>query len=698
MKVYLLLILSLFFARASALVIIPYGSSGKIVYDLRRGTYTVSDQRVLLLKDCIARVENNGIVLNSREYVSRKYFQSRIKDAFGIGTKHIILLKAPGKPDLKQVFYTYPQLPYFLCEVEMLGQELSSNAMSPLLASVMVRKKMDPTSLSADWRTLFVPFDNDTFVRYDAPLINAVKEMVSAEVGALYLDASRHGLVIGSVTHEVWKTGVRTVYDLKNGLQLEVLGGYTEKSLTRDTISHGLLSGKSICSPKVFFGLFSDWRKGMESYARANRKAEPPIVQPWKGATPIGWNSWGAMQDKITFEKATAVASFFADSLKGFRSGGTAFIDLDSYWDKMLVDGLAGNYSVLKRFATQTKKKGLKPGVYWAPFVDWGFQSGPARMAEGTNYKFGELWTKTGSGYHNIDGARALDPTHPGTQQRIALVIRKLKECGFEMIKIDFLGHAAIESTHFYNPKVTTGMQAYRIGMEYLVKQINGKMLIYAAISPSMASGRYVNMRRIACDAFKSVKDSEYTLNSVTNGWWQSYLYDYLDADHVVLGNESKGANVIRVLSALVTGTWTTGDDFSINGPWRFRAVRWYQNPMLLEVIRDGKAFRPVSGTHGKEFSPLFIKESGRTFWLALFNMEGSEKKYEVNLARLGLSTSGKYIAEVADFDGSSKAISAATFSNHQTLVVRAGNAILLRISRKSGIQELKRRVDSAKK
>jgi alpha-galactosidase len=683
MKFYLIIFFFLCFEEASAAVIIPYGSSGKIVYDLRHGTYTVSDHQVLLLKDGIARVENNGIVLNSREYVSRTYSRIGINDAFGVGTKHTVLSKAPGKPDLRQVFYTYLHLPYFLCEVDIFGTDLSSNAMSPLEAFVMVRKKRGYPNFSKDWRTLFVPFDNDTFIRYDAPLISAVKEIVSSEVGALYLDADRSGLVAGSVTHETWKTGVRTAYSLKSGLHLEVLGGYTEKSLTRDTLAHGLLNGKVICSPKVFFGLFSDWRKGMESYARANRKAEPPIIQPWKGATPIGWNSWGAMQDKITFEKATAVADFFVDSLKSFRTGGTAFIDLDSYWDKMLVGGLAGDYSTLKRFARETKKKGLMPGVYWAPFVDWGFKSGPARMAEGTHYEFGELWTKTGSGYHDIDGARALDPTHPGTQQRIALVIGKLKECGFEMIKIDFLGHAAIESIHFYNPKVTTGMQAYRIGMEYLVKQVSGKMLIYAAISPSMASGRYVHMRRIACDAFKSVKDSEYTLNSVTNGWWQTYLYEYLDADHVVLGNESTGANAIRILSALVTGTWTTGDDFSRDGPWKIRAMHLYQNPMLLQVIRDGKAFRPVSGTSGKGASPSFIKKNGKTFWLALFNVEGSKKKFEINLERLGLSSNAKYLAETSNLEGSGKPTSATAFQNHQTFEIKAGSAMLLKISRK---------------
>ena len=674
MKTYLLLFLSLYFSVASAAVTIPYGAAGKIVYDLKEGTYSIYDHQLLILKNGIARVKNNGEVLTSMDYTSRSYSCTKIKDAFGPGSRHVFLLRSPGKPDLKQVFYTYPQLSYFFCEAVLAGKDLSSNEMNPMEGAVTV---------SGNWRTLFVPFDNDTFIRYDAPLLSVVKQQVSAEVGSLYDDASRKGLVVGSVTHEIWKTGIKTNYDAVKGLRLEVLGGYTEPSLTRDTLPHGLLSGKVIHSPKVFFGMFSDWRKGMEVYAAASRKEEPPIISPWKGGTPVGWNSWGAMQDKISFEKVTAVADFFADSLKGFRSGGTAYIDLDSYWDKMLAGGLAGDYSLLKRFAEETKRKGLKPGVYWAPFTDWGFKSGPARKAEGSNYTFGELWTKTGLGYHDIDGARALDPTHPGTRQRMALVIGKLKDAGFELIKIDFLGHAAIESTHFYDPKITTGMQAYRSGMEYLIRQLDGKMLIYAAISPTMASGRYVQVRRIACDAFKSIKDSEYTLNSVTNGWWQSYLYDYIDADHVVLGTEPEGTNAIRILSALVTGSWITGDDFSVDGPWKERAKRWYQDPMLLEVIRDGNAFRPVSGNSEKKASPVYIKTSGKTSWLVLINVTSMTKEFRMDLARLGLKNSENYTAISAGLEDHGKKKSAIAFRNHQVFTLKAGNAMLLKISKK---------------
>jgi alpha-galactosidase len=384
-------------------------------------------------------------------------------------------------------------------------------------------------------------------------------------------------------------------------------------------------------------GYYSDWRTGMEEYAKANRIAEPPYVFNWDKPTPVGWNSWGVIQEKLTYDKITKVADFFADSIPAFRTGNTAFIDLDSFWDNLVHNG---DYSKLKAFADHCKAKGLQPGVYWAPFTDWGHKSGPNRKADGSDYTFGDMWTKIGNGYNDIDGARAIDPTHPGTQKRIAYVIGHLKSCGFKMIKIDFLGHAASEANSFYDPTVKTGMQAYRKGMEYLVDQLGSQMLLYAAISPSMATGRYVHMRRIACDAFKSIDNTRYTLNSVTYGWWQTYLYSYIDADHVVFNDETIGANRARLLSALVTGTWVSGDDFSVNGQWTARVKKYYQNAELIKLVKNGKAFKPLDGNTGTGASEIFTQQIGDTFYVAAFNYGKDAKTFSLSPQRLGINTS----------------------------------------------------------
>ncbi|RYU91682.1 alpha-galactosidase [Mucilaginibacter terrigena] len=613
-------------AAAIGTVSIQFGNNGKISYNLNTGTYNVYQKGVLIFPDIYATAKVNADTIRSKDYRLRKYTRLGIRDGFGKGFKHIIWLTAKGLPQMKQVFYTYADKNYFLTAISFSGTLLKSNYMAPVNGGFNNIK-------GDDVRSLFVPFDNDNFISYNSKPFTGVTG-VSSEVGTVFSNQSRAGIVAGSVEHAVWKTGVDLEAHSRLN-QIKVWGGYTAEAVTRDKIEHGNINGDIITSPKIFVGFFSDWRTGMEEYAKANRIAEPPYIFNWDKPTPVGWNSWGVMQEKLTLDKIIKTADFFADSIPAFRTGNTAYIDLDSFWDKLVHNG---DYSELKQFADHCKAKGLQPGVYWAPFTDWGHAGGPDRKAEGSNYTFGEMWTKIGDGYNDIDGARALDPTHPGTQQRIAFVLGKLKACGFKMIKIDFLGHASVEANKFYDPTVTTGMQAYRKGMEYVVDKLGGQMLVYAAISPSMATGRYVHMRRIACDAFKTIDHTQYTLNSLSYGWWQTNLYNYIDADHVVFADETIGANRARLLSALVTGTWISGDDFSVTGQWMARVKKYYQDAELIKLVQNGKAFRPVEGNVGT--SDIFTQKIGDAFYMAVINYTKEAKGFSVSPQRLGLDLS----------------------------------------------------------
>ncbi|MEH3112446.1 alpha-galactosidase [Pedobacter terrae] len=669
--VFILVGFLVFLSIPASAITINYGKSGKIDYNLKTGIFNVSNGAKNLLLNGFSQSKYKEKQFSSKDYKNISYSKKAVKDRFGIGFKHVFLLKQAGLPTMQQVFYTYNGKNYFMISMILSGADLAVNRIIPLNGNLIDQEYTDvPISL-------FVPFDNDTFISYNTIPLTANTTNSSAEVTSLYHNQSRKGFVIGSIEHGNWKTGVITSMDSIKKISIQAICGFTSENITRDKIAHGYLKGSTVSSAKLFFGAYDDWRSGMENYAKLNRISEPPSVFKWNKATPVGWNSWGAMQEKITLQKANQVIDFFADSLKSFRSGGVAYIDLDSYWDKLLNGGLTGDYGKLKAFADHAKTKGLKPGIYWAPFVDWGFAGGSNRKAEGSDYTFGEMWTKVGTGYHDIDGTRALDPTHPGTRQRIALVIKKFKECGFEMIKIDFLGHAAIESDHFYDPKITTGMQAYKNGMEFLLKQLDGKMMVYAAISPNLASGPYVHVRRIACDAFKSIKDTEYTLNGVSNGWWQTYRYDHIDADHVVFSDQSDGENNARFLSAIVTGTCITGDDFSIQGKWIGTAKRLLNNIEMLKVLEDGKAFVPVEGNRGKSASPLFVKQVGNIKYLAIFNYSAEIKAFTIDFSRIGLKVNETYNTE--------NLINRKTadFKNNQVLYLAEKDAAIFKITLK---------------
>lgn len=606
--------------------VLSFGKGNHLQYDLGRGTYDLIFNGRTVIKEGYAVCRSGDRMDSSTSYLSHKWsivHRNRQKI-------YTVISTCSGRPEMIQEFVVDKKKRSFSVVVGI--KAAGSNYMSPLTSD-----QVDIQEEGND-RALMVPFDNDAWVRYNAvPLASA--DFTSSEVTALYSNDSRHGLVVGALMQLDWKTGVRVKGEGAGRLShLSVFGGYTDKTYTHDVKEHGMVTQRipGYCmSPIIMIGWFDDWRAGLETYAM-NTQRGLHFVPRWTKPTPFGWNSWGAMQDKLTLPKAKAVVDFFHDSCERFRTeDSTLYIDLDSYWD-LLRQG--EDYSRLKEFCDYCESKGFRPGIYWAPFVDWG--KSPRKM-EGSDYNYQDCWIMQNGNYNDLDGARALDPTHPGTLARIAFVIGKFKECGFKMIKIDFLGHAALEADHYYSGNVHTGIQAFHYGMEKLVSAINGQMLIYAAISPNIVTAPYVHMRRIACDAYSNIGETGYTLNSTTYGWWLGKLYDHIDADHIVFKAEPAGMNRARLTSALVTGTVITGDDFSVPGVWHAAAQTLLQNKDLLDIAFAGRPFRPVEGNTGDKPGNFFVRKEGRRTYLAIVNYDDKALEYTIRADRWGIKEHG---------------------------------------------------------
>jgi alpha-galactosidase len=610
---------------------IPFGKNNLIRYHLNSGTYDVLFKGKPVITGAYASYKGEKEI-NTKEIGRGRLCRDLISDAKV--QIHNIEWEHDGM-HVKQYFWVWPDRNYFFTGIVITGQHVSAGYMSPLTGA---RVELESTG---DNQALNVPFDNDMWARFDAqPLQQA--NFTSSEVTALYNNDNYHGLVIGSVMHDIWKTGITVKAIDAKSVTVTAFGGLADSNITHDKIAHGkvLVEDTVAASPRIAVSLHDDWRKGMEEYA-GQQHVRHQIIDKWRNATPVGWNSWGVLQTKLTLDKAKGVIDFFSESCKGFRTAdSTLFIDLDSFWDNLVKGGLDGDVSQLKEFVTYCKSKRFKPGIYWAPFTDWGKFD---RKMEGSSYNYAQAWTRQNGQPVDMDGALALDPTHPGTKARIEYCLNHLKKLGFEMIKIDFLGHGALESDHFYDPTITTGMQAYNMGMKFIDSVLDNKMLVYAAISPTMATAPFVHMRRIACDAFSAIDNTEYTLNSTGYGWWESHLYNYVDADHVVFNKESEGANRARLAAALVTGTLITGDDYSSKGPWSKTALQLLQNKSLLEVIKDGNSFRPVDANTGNKAVNVFVKTVGDKLYLAVFNYSNNPLTDALPLTRLGLSQSTKY-------------------------------------------------------
>jgi hypothetical protein len=241
-----------------------------------------------------------------------------------------------------------------------------------------------------------------------------------------------------------------------------------------------------------------------------------------------------------------------------------------------------------------------------------------------------------------LDGAVALDPTHPGVTSLINYYIDNFKSLGFEYIKLDFLSHGSFEGQH-YDPSVTTGIQAYNKGMACIRNRINGAMFISESIAPIFPA-QYAHSRRIACDSFGTLSSSQYELNSLTYGWWQNRrIYKFIDMDLMDLLTSSTEVARTAVNAAAISGGLFLDSNNLIDNSQLSLATNLLWSSNINAIARKGKAFRPVDGNTGTNPSTAFVLNDNGTNYVALFNYTTSTTTVSVNLARAGLSGTKSY-------------------------------------------------------
>lgn len=540
-----------------------------------------------------------------------------------------------GMPSLKQVFIL-GESNSFLARLDVIGTNLQSRWMGPVVVDSY--GTVDVGSYS-DVRALTVPFDNDSFTySYDAMPINTTSN--SYEVAAFYDNASRNGIVIGSVTHDTWKTGIYFQGAYNKLEAMNAYGGVADAN-TRDTMTrqHGLVTGNTISSPTIFVGFGTDWRRVMEDYACANESFAPRLA--WNGGVPFGWNSWYCYGIGVSYSNATAASTFIKSYLQtnNFNDEGVAYINLDSYWSNL-------SPTQLQQFANCCHTNGQKAGIYWTPFVYWGTaaEGSNSYMPGSSTYKWSDAYLHADTGMiETNDGGIAIDPTHPGSRQMTAYYISYFKSMGYDYLKLDFLTHGAMEGVH-YDTNITTGIQAYNEGMQYLDTQNNGQMFLSESIAPIFPY-QYANSRRIFCDASTTITDTRRTMQAVSYGWWlNGRLYQFNDPDIMKFAGGTTDENQSRLINCAISGTIFLNSDDLASTTGQALAQTCLTNAAIDEIARSGVSFRPVEGNTGTNAADIFTRQNGSNWYLAVFNYSSLATNKTVNLARAGIS--GTYMAE----------------------------------------------------
>ena len=337
----------------------------------------------------------DGTALRTDAFPDHKIRRAPVKDSFGSGEQLVVTHSGgPTRAKLKQTFCVYRGRAEVIARLELEGSASGTNQVAPVVTEQPVKlRHIGPL------QSLFVPYDNDDYFRYSSSAWN--QREGSFEVGSLYDDASRRGLVIGSIDHDVWKSAVK--FERNGGVR--AYAGVTS-SFTHDQGPHGTVAGDEVSSPRFVLGLYPDWRRGLERFGDLNAIVQPKLA--WSGAVPFGWNSWSGYKDKVNLEAMDGALAFIKNDLPWFRSGGVVYLNFDSFWDNLT---RAQRVEYVKR----VHAAGLKAGIYWTPFVNWGE---PEWKTAG-GYTFRELQMKDAKGVllPKLDGGWPLDPTHPGWMQ-----------------------------------------------------------------------------------------------------------------------------------------------------------------------------------------------------------------------------------------------------------------------------------------
>ena len=609
---------------------------GQIELDIMsNGTYGVAQNGRVLLKNAFGAVDAAGRRLYTYDYDQHEI--TRL-DNDQVELTHT----SEDLPELRQSFRFKDGC--LLTDITVAGG--STNWISPLYTT-------DPESLKGGKSFLRTPYDNDDFVSFELHPLRSVGK--SYEMTAL-LGEDESAVVVGSVTHDTWKTGIEWSGLPDRLLHFFVYGGAADK-LTRDTVPHGIVTGEAVKSPTIFIGAYDQWQDGLNAYGEACGEIAPPL--PWDGSSPMGWSSWGVIQDSLTREIANGTSDYYKEHFKPWveDSGDALYINLDAWWNEALGRDVEG----LRAFVEYCEANGQKAGIYHTPFACWNWilEDKTVTGSDGREYNMREsvLHDEKGNMLPTWDGAYPFDVTHPATIKMIEEDIQRFIDAGFSYLKLDFLSHGAMEGVHF-DETVQTGKQAYNQAMKRIADQVDGRMFLNLSIAPIFPH-QYANGRRLACDTFYSIDNTRYMLNSLTFGFWQSKIYACPDPDHIVIwGKEGKADENearARVTSGAISASFLAGDAFTRfarSSEEQERVDLLLKNPDIMALARGRSVFQPAhipetSGINLGASANIYALRDSDTTYYAVFNFGEEARAFALPDVPIGAQVKELWSGEV---------------------------------------------------
>ncbi|WP_346239133.1 hypothetical protein ABDK00_010370 [Niabella insulamsoli] len=635
----------------------------RLVIDRNTGSVNSYFEDGSYLKNITASIkEISGEIYNSSEFKRHTVYVISLADKIGQGQQLRILHEQDGSSvQMLHTLNIYKDKPFFLLGLEIRsvsGQSLEVNYISPLVLS----KQYAGTGYvkGNEPRILDMPFDNDNWTKlltvgWGAGQVRGTGYNFSS----LYDRDLLSGVVVGSVSHDFWKTGIHYVLSEKKNVidSFAVYGGAAvpdNKRLraefggndgTHDVVAHGPMKGQTVVGPQIFVCGLKSRTEAFRVYGWANAALHGSL--PWHKSAPFYWNSFG-VEGVLGYEKqmmpdeVMGISDFIA-SLKNFSKDKKIYISIDSYDQGIYTE------DVLKSIRQHCVQNGQEVGFYFIPFAVWTWKSSVNKdKLQYTNYNIRDVTLKDSSGhtivYKDGDfGAFPLDPTHPATRERILGELKKARAVAARFLKIDFLTAGALESTTRYDRTVRSGLQAYHSGMKMLKHLIDSMLgpdiFITQAISPIFPS-QFAHVRFLSTDVYSHLRNdlppfphygstASSMITSSHLGWMQGSLWPFTNMDIVVMHQFQKHPPIsdqdvkVRLITMAIMGSILgDGSDFE-DSTARERAYYYLNNPNLCKYFDRPRAFLPLKVADGlTEDQQLSFYSPGKTIFAAIVNFD----------------------------------------------------------------------------
>jgi alpha-galactosidase len=254
---------------------------------------------------------------------------------------------------------------------------------------------------------------------------------------------------------------------------------------------------------------------------------------------PTGWCSWYCYGPAVTNQ-------IIEDNLDGFAKilPELKYIQIDDGYQPFMGDWLDENpsYGNLRKTLTAIKAKGFEPAIWVAPFIaesksrifkehpDWFVKDIDGTPLISSKVAFGG-W-RNGPWY-------VLDGTHPEVQKHLQHIFQVMREkWGVNYFKLDANYWGAIHRGIHYN-KSATRIEAYRQGMEAILKGCNDHSVILGCNAPIWPSLGLVTAMRTSGDMNRewgTIRGTAY--ENLCRVWQNGKLWDN-DPDCVLLANDT---------------------------------------------------------------------------------------------------------------------------------------------------------------